>query len=330
MQTAGFVIFIIVGLQGILLAIFLFTKDSFRHRILASICFIIAIDSINHLEWIQSYSHLLNHGNLIALGPLLFVLYRSLKRDSWKDAIGYHLVLFVFLKIMLLVIELTGLIVSRQWALFMSFFMATYNIFYNILLIYFLYRDSTSGKAEKRLLFISYIFLVGWLAALGARFFDLFDNPGGSLLWNAVYGIAGVLVYYLTLSFLQSPRVFNSTYAYWGNKDLGISLINLLENEKLYLNPEVKRDDLASRLGISAHELSFILNKKMGMAFNDLVNSYRIKECIKKMSASELETKTISSIGLGCGFGSKATFQRAFKKHTSVSPSEYLKKRSLK
>ena len=330
MQTAGYVIFIVVGLQGILLATFLYTKGSFRYRILAFICFIIAIDSISHLEWMNSIIHLLNHGNLFALGPFLFVFYRSLKRDSWKGSIGYHLVPFVFLKMLLLVIEITGFIVSQGWALFMSFFMAAYNIFYNVLLIYFLHRDSASGKAEKRLLYISYIFLAGWLAALGARFFDLYNNPLGNFLWKGAYGIAGVLVYYLTLSFLQSPRVFgSSTYAYRANKDLEKSLISLLEDEKMYLDPHLKREDLASRLGISTHELSFILNKKLDVKFNDLVNSYRIKECLLKMTASELKTKTISSIGLECGFGSKATFQRAFKKHTNFSPSEYLKK-SLK
>ncbi len=327
METAGVVIFSIVGLQGLLLAAFLMTRGTFQYQTLATICFILAIDSLSHLNWLSNYVHLLNHGNLIALGPLLFVLYRSLGSDTPEKFLRLHIAPFILLKLILLWIELSGFEVARQWSVGMSFFMAGYNVTYNLILIYYLLQNKATSQVKSKLLLIALIFLLGWLIALSARFFDLYVDVGGGILWKSAYGMAGIFVYYLTFSFLKTPKVFgNSSYAYQKNEGLEKALTEVLEKEKLYLNPEMKRDDLAVKLGISNHELSFVLSNNLGIQFNDLINRYRIEEFVKRMNTTELETKTISSLGLECGFGSKATFQRAFKKHTGVSPSEYLKK----
>ncbi|MEM6633147.1 MAG: AraC family transcriptional regulator [Bacteroidota bacterium] len=37
------------------------------------------------------------------------------------------------------------------------------------------------------------------------------------------------------------------------------------------------------------------------------------------------ENQTFEALALRCGFRSKSSFNRIFKKHTGVSPSEYLK-----
>jgi len=60
------------------------------------------------------------------------------------------------------------------------------------------------------------------------------------------------------------------------------------------------------------------------MNFNDFINNYRI-EAVKTMFLNEEHKKsTLLGIAYDCGFNSKATFNRAFKKHTSCTPKEYL------
>ena len=60
------------------------------------------------------------------------------------------------------------------------------------------------------------------------------------------------------------------------------------------------------------------------MNFNDFINYYRVeavKECFKQ---KEHQTHTILSIALSCGFNSKTTFNRVFKRNTSLTPIQYL------
>jgi len=64
------------------------------------------------------------------------------------------------------------------------------------------------------------------------------------------------------------------------------------------------------------------------MNFNDFVNHYRIEAVKKKLEAGEQRNMTLIGIALECGFNSKTTFNRAFKKSTSMSPKDYLKKLS--
>jgi len=95
--------------------------------------------------------------------------------------------------------------------------------------------------------------------------------------------------------------------------------------EKPYLNPDLNLVELAKELNMNRAELSEVINDGFGKNFNDFVNSYRI-EAVKQMF-SENRQKELSLLGIAfdCGFNSKATFNRVFKKLTSPSPSEYLK-----
>ena len=46
----------------------------------------------------------------------------------------------------------------------------------------------------------------------------------------------------------------------------------------------------------------------------------------EKLLAGEQKTQTLLGIAYDCGFNSKATFNRAFKKATGASPKEWMEK----
>ncbi|CAM3466011.1 HTH araC/xylS-type domain-containing protein [Flavobacterium longum] len=97
----------------------------------------------------------------------------------------------------------------------------------------------------------------------------------------------------------------------------------LLAEEKLYENPDLTLSDLAQRLQTNASVISKAINQGFEMNFNDLINHYRV-EAVKRMLAQGAQKKsTLLGIAYDCGFNSKATFNRAFKKNTGVSPKEY-------
>ncbi|MGB5243073.1 MAG: AraC family transcriptional regulator [Lutimonas sp.] len=98
----------------------------------------------------------------------------------------------------------------------------------------------------------------------------------------------------------------------------------LMEIEKSYLNPELNLSDLARQANMSRAQLSEVINTGFHKNFNDFVNMYRV-EAFKTL-IKEDKQKQLSLLGIAyeCGFNSKATFNRVFKKLTDNSPSEYL------
>ncbi len=99
----------------------------------------------------------------------------------------------------------------------------------------------------------------------------------------------------------------------------------LMEIDKVYLNPELNLSDLAQQANMSRGQLSEIVNSGFNKNFNDFVNMYRVN-AFKDMIKDD-KHKQLSLLGIAqeCGFNSKATFNRVFKKLTNYSPSEYLK-----
>ena len=111
----------------------------------------------------------------------------------------------------------------------------------------------------------------------------------------------------------------------WDDLDIWKQQIEtLITGEKLYQNPELSLTEVARKLQTNTSVVSKAINQGFQMNFNDFINNYRI-EAVKKMFANgEHKKSTLLGIAYDCGFNSKATFNRAFKKNTNYSPKEYL------
>ena len=98
----------------------------------------------------------------------------------------------------------------------------------------------------------------------------------------------------------------------------------LMEEDRLYIQPDLNLQDLAKHLKINTGQLSATINQAFGKNFNEYINTYRIEEFIR-LYAEDIDRRfTLLSIALDSGFNSKATFNRAFKKIKGVTPKEYL------
>ena len=100
-------------------------------------------------------------------------------------------------------------------------------------------------------------------------------------------------------------------------------ILSIFQKDKLYLEPELDLNKLSKQLGISSNILSYVINKGFEKNFNDFVNTYRINEVIEKMKNPANVNFTLLSIAFDCGFNSKTTFNRVFKKVTQKSPKEF-------
>ncbi|MBC6992724.1 AraC family transcriptional regulator [Neolewinella lacunae] len=99
-----------------------------------------------------------------------------------------------------------------------------------------------------------------------------------------------------------------------------------LEVHADYLDPEVKLAALAERIGTNSSVLSRVINTTYAMNFNDYINARRCSAFIAKLAAGEHQQHTLLSLALDCGFNSKSTFNRAFRKQYGYSPREAIAK----
>lgn len=100
-------------------------------------------------------------------------------------------------------------------------------------------------------------------------------------------------------------------------------LMQFMNEEKPYLNPELSLPELAQKLQIPSHHLSRVINEKTGLNFFDFVNKYRIEEVKLKIVSPEFNNLSILGIAFDSGFNSKSAFNRVFKKATGITPSDY-------
>ena len=103
----------------------------------------------------------------------------------------------------------------------------------------------------------------------------------------------------------------------------------LFESENLHQNSSLTLTDLATLLKTNRSILSKVINQEFQMNFNDFVNQKRAEAVIKKLQQGEHVQNTLLAIALDCGFNSKSTFNRAFKKHTTLTPQQFISQNKL-
>ena len=101
-------------------------------------------------------------------------------------------------------------------------------------------------------------------------------------------------------------------------------LNNFMATNRPFLDPDLTLSDLARQLNMSTIKLSQTINSGMGKNFNDFINEYRVEAVKRMMLNGERQNFSLLGIAQECGFNSKATFNRTFKKFTSRTPSEFL------
>jgi AraC-like DNA-binding protein len=95
---------------------------------------------------------------------------------------------------------------------------------------------------------------------------------------------------------------------------------------RIYLDPELSLESLASRMKMPKHHLTQLMNERLMNNFYNFVNGYRIGDAIAKLNNTAVPVN-ILSLAFDCGFNSRSSFNNHFKKITGQSPSAYRKLR---
>jgi ligand-binding sensor domain-containing protein/AraC-like DNA-binding protein len=107
------------------------------------------------------------------------------------------------------------------------------------------------------------------------------------------------------------------------SKEIESLMMDFLAENKIYLNPDLKINDLAREVHCSPRELSQVINQNLNLSFTEIINRYRIEHFKTLMNDPAYMKYTLTAIAELCGFNSKASFYRAFKKISGQTPAEY-------
>jgi AraC-like DNA-binding protein len=123
----------------------------------------------------------------------------------------------------------------------------------------------------------------------------------------------------------QLKKYSNSGLSEQETKLIIVKLGQVMENQKLYLDPEITIDKLADHINCSRHHLSQVLNAGLQKSFYDYINACRVEEAKILLSDIARAHYKISSIAYDSGFNSLSAFNEIFKKLTGATPSQYRK-----
>lgn len=156
--------------------------------------------------------------------------------------------------------------------------------------------------------------------------------------WNAYFGYA-IMLYVISilgynrmgkpvqkLDFVpnNSPEVDKTVSETPEMDKYRTRLLALMTDQELYLQTDLTLKETALQLKTNASILSKVINSGFNQNFNDFVNSFRVEAVKKKIKSPDTKHLTLTAIAYECGFNSKATFNRAFKKFTKMSPREFM------
>ncbi|MCX6577039.1 MAG: helix-turn-helix transcriptional regulator [Candidatus Aminicenantes bacterium] len=102
-------------------------------------------------------------------------------------------------------------------------------------------------------------------------------------------------------------------------------LLELMEREKSFLDPEITLPKLAQALEIPVAHLSRVINDLFGRNFYEFINHYRVEDAKRRLAMPDAGREKLITVALDCGFNSVATFNRVFKELAGRTPSEYRK-----
>ena len=108
-------------------------------------------------------------------------------------------------------------------------------------------------------------------------------------------------------------------------RQLIAGILQLLEKEECWLQPDFTIEKAAKQLGTNSSYLSYVVNHHLGKSFSALLNEYRVRRACLLMEDPANATYTMDYLAMQAGFSNRVTLLRQFKRIVGMAPSEYWK-----
>jgi AraC-like DNA-binding protein len=190
-------------------------------------------------------------------------------------------------------------------------------------------------RSLKQFLRVFIFFQIIWLIYLIPYLIPAYSDKMLNVVgWYPIYLPMAILIYWLGFKgYLLSLKALNrrstgisvsTALAAPIIEQTILSLKKAMEEDRLYLDPNLNLQLLSKKTGIASKTISTVLNQYQDKSFNEFINAYRVAEIKKRLLNPENKGITIAGLAYECGFNSQPTFQRAFKAIHGQTPKEFL------
>ena len=189
---------------------------------------------------------------------------------------------------------------------------------------------STSSKELKTLIVVMLVWNVLWLAEVVLhQQLAIITESTSWIIFVISEGILTVGISYFLLQVIAHPKILRlddqAVLPESMIQNIEMKLKIVLEQDKIYTNPDLLATILADKLGISSNDLTTYLNRGLNKNFNQFILDYRINESKKLLASTSNAEKNIEQVMFESGFNSKSVFNTAFKEKTGFTPSQFRK-----
>ncbi len=223
------------------------------------------------------------------------------------------------------------------WVVYVGLAMAAYasaRLFFQLRLFQFLIQKRLPELRHIRLQMLAVA--IGFVVAIPIQYIETIE-----LKRYAVFFTALIVLWNYLLDFRypgiggridREVRSFHKHQKYSKsriqNLDVPILIADLervMEDEKLYADEDLSLERVAATLGVTAEQLSELLNNIIGSDFRSYVNRFRV-DAARRLLVEE-PGRGILSIAFAVGFNSKTSFNRNFKQLVGSTPADYRSER---
>lgn len=187
------------------------------------------------------------------------------------------------------------------------------------------YQDDLSDKRRKfRLLIVigCGLYMFG-LTVLEQWFTEVRDSAYFSVA-NAALMLCAILAVIAKQSTQPHALLQKPLKTEQATKDPRIVALTTLMEGGFYATPDLSIGVLAQSLKIPEHQLRQLINQTLGFSnFSHFLNSYRIPAICEQLKDPTKQHIPILTLALEMGYGSIASFNRAFKQQMQITPTEF-------
>ena len=106
-------------------------------------------------------------------------------------------------------------------------------------------------------------------------------------------------------------------------------ILNIIVIEKRYRNKDFSAKQLAVELNTNTRYISAVINSRFNTNFSCLINEYRVKEALHRMTDKRYADKNIEEIGTLVGFANRQSFYASFYRVVGETPNNYRRKHTI-